>query len=231
MREADAMNDSSGKGSGGLEALYPFLYGSRGGLEQVYSQVRQSTAAKADEVVRLRESTVAQLGGRMLECAATMARAFDGGGRLFTFGNGGSATDAQALAHAFMFPPAARPLPALALVSDVATLTALGNDVGFDTIFARQLGALARRGDIAVGISTSGNSANLLRAFDEACRRGLLTIGLAGDQGGKMALADTLDFLFVVPSSSVHRIQEVQTTLYHLLCELTQDFLTQREAP
>jgi D-sedoheptulose 7-phosphate isomerase len=89
-------------------------------------------------------------------------------------------------------------------------------------VFARQLAAFGRPGDIAVGLSTSGNSDNLVRAFEEASRRGLLTIGLAGYQGGRMAELDTIDYLFVVPSASVHRIQEAQTTVYHVLWELAQ---------
>ena len=113
-------------------------------------------------------------------------------------------------------------LPALALTDDVAVVTALANDVGFEVVFARQLAAFGRPGDIAVGLSTSGNSDNLVRGFEEASRRGLLTIGLAGYEGGKMAELDTIDYLFVVPSSSVHRIQEAQTTVYHVLWELTQ---------
>ena len=100
-------------------------------------------------------------------------------------------------------------------------VTALCNDVGVDVVFARQLAAFARPDDIAVGLSTSGNSDNLLRAFDEASRRGLLTVGLAGYDGGRMAELDSIDYLFVVPSSSVHRIQEAQTTIYQVLWELT----------
>ena len=96
-------------------------------------------------------------------------------------------------------------------------VTALCNDIGVDVVFARQLGAFGGRGDIAVGLSTSGNSANLLRAFDEASRRGMLTIGLAGYDGGKMAELDSIDYLFVAPSSSIHRIQEAQTTIYQVL--------------
>jgi D-sedoheptulose 7-phosphate isomerase len=100
-------------------------------------------------------------------------------------------------------------------------VTAPCNDIGTDVLFARQLGAFGRPGDIAVGLSTSGNSANLLRAFDEASRRGMLTIGLAGYAGGKMAELPGIDYLFVAPSVSVHRIQEAQTTIYQVLWELT----------
>ena len=100
-------------------------------------------------------------------------------------------------------------------------VTALCNDIGVDVVFARQLGAFARPGDIAIGLSTSGNSENLLRAFDEAARRGMLTIGLAGYEGGKMAELDSIDYLFVAPSASIHRIQEAQTTIYQVFWELT----------
>jgi D-sedoheptulose 7-phosphate isomerase len=116
-------------------------------------------------------------------------------------------------------------LPAFALPNDIAVVTALTNDIGFDVAFARQIAAFGRRQDIAVGLSTSGNSGNLLRAFDEASRRGLLTVGIAGFDGGKMAELSTIDQLFVVPSPSVHRIQEAQTTIYHVLWELTVDAL------
>jgi D-sedoheptulose 7-phosphate isomerase len=160
-----------------------------------------------------------------------MAAQFGRGGRLLAFGNGGSSTDAQDLASLFLSPPGdSRPLPAFGLTNDIAVVTALSNDVGFDVVFARQVGAFGRRGDIAVGLSTSGNSANLLRGFDEAARRGLMTIGIAGYDGGKMAELDTIDYLFVVPSPSVHRIQEAQTTLYHALWELSLAALAAQDA-
>ncbi len=220
------MTDNGQKnGATGIEALYPFLYAKEGSVETVLAEVRKSTSAKAREIVQFREGTIDLIAEPLVDCAAAMARAFEAGGRLLSFGNGGSATDAPAVAHSFLLPSHGRAIPAMSLTADVAVLTALGNDIGFEAVFARQIGALGRRGDVAMGISTSGNSRNLLRAFDEANRRGLLTVGLAGDQGGAMAEAGTIDFLFVVPSSSVHRIQEAQTTIYHLLWELTQDFL------
>jgi D-sedoheptulose 7-phosphate isomerase len=109
-------------------------------------------------------------------------------------------------------------------------LTALCNDIGVDVVFARQIAAFGGKQDIAIGLSTSGNSDNLLRAFDEASRRGMLTVGIAGYQGGKMAELDSIDYLFVAPSASVHRIQEAQTTIYNVLWELTQLALT-HQAP
>ena len=111
-----------------------------------------------------------------------------------------------------------------------AKIPALCNDIGIDVIFARQIAAFGRRGDIAVGLSTSGNSENLLRAFGEASKRGLLTVGIAGYEGGTMAELDSIDYLFVAPSSSVHRIQEAQTTIYHVLWELTQRALAAKVA-
>jgi D-sedoheptulose 7-phosphate isomerase len=219
-----------GRDGAGVESLYPFLYSGGSNLDDVLDQVRRSTVDKAAEIVELRRLTVQRDAARLADCARAMARSFSGGGRLFAFGNGGSSTDAQAVATTFLHPrldrgqgrDRARPLPAVSLTDDVAVVTALANDVGFDVVFARQLGAFGRPGDIAVGLSTSGNSDNLVRAFEEASRRGLLTVGLAGYQGGKMAELDTIDYLFVVPSSSVHRIQEAQTTVYHVLWELTQ---------
>lgn len=216
-----------GRDGGGVESLYPFLYSGESNLDHVLDQVRRSTVEKAAEIVDLRRLTVQRDAARLADCARAMASSFAGGGRLFAFGNGGSSTDAQAMATTFLHPRSGgRPLPALSLTDDVAVVTALANDVGFDVVFARQLAAFSRPGDIAVGLSTSGNSDNLVRAFEEASRRGLLTVGLAGYQGGKMAELDTIDHLFVVPSSSVHRIQEAQTTVYHVLWELTQTALS-----
>lgn len=205
-----------------VESLYPFLYAGRSDVDAVVEQVRQSTVDKAREIVELRTRVMTQDGDRLLECASRMAERFALGARLMAFGNGGSSTDAQDLASLFLSPTGAeRPLPAFGLTNDIAVITALCNDVGFDVVFARQIAAFGRPVDVAVGLSTSGNSANLLRAFDEAARLGLFTVGIAGYDGGRMAELDSIDYLFVVPSPSVHRIQEAQTTLYHALWELT----------
>jgi D-sedoheptulose 7-phosphate isomerase len=214
-----------------MSALYPFLYAGTSDVDAVLEQVRRSTVAKAKEITELRAQVLARDGQRLMDCAADMATRFAAGGRLLTFGNGGSSTDAQDLASLFLSPADdSRPLPAFGLTNDIAVITALSNDVGFDVVFARQIAAFGRSGDIAVGLSTSGNSANLLRAFDEAGRRGLLTVGIAGYDGGRMAELDSIDHLFVVPSPSVHRVQEAQTTIYHTLWELTLDALHGAEA-
>ncbi|MHB8382542.1 MAG: D-sedoheptulose-7-phosphate isomerase [Candidatus Binataceae bacterium] len=217
---------SETNGAADLEELYPFLYAKEEDrLANLLAEVGASTEDKAREIVSLRRSSVAMLSERMLDCADAAARAFTAGARLFCFGNGGSATDAHAIAHSYLNPAWGLPLPAISLAADTAVITALGNDVGFEVVFARQLAALGSAGDMALGLSTSGNSRNLLSAFEEANRRGMMTIGIAGYDGGKMAEAGTIDFLFIVPSSSVHRIQEVQTTIYHMLWEATQAFL------
>jgi D-sedoheptulose 7-phosphate isomerase len=213
-----------------VEELYPFLYAGGGNaVSDVLAEVRRSTAEKAAEIVALRQRIAADYADRLDACAAALAGSFRAGGRMFTFGNGGSSSDAQAVAQLFLDPgPAARPLPAIALTTDVAVVTALSNDVGFEVVFARQLAAFARPGDVAVGLSTSGGSANVLAAFAEARRLELVTVGFAGYDGGRMAeaaAAGAIDHLFVVPSASVHRIQEAQTTTYHVLWELAQSCL------
>lgn len=212
--------------TGSIESLYPFLYAGTTDVSAVIEQVRESTVAKVAEILSLRRTVRDADGARLLACAQDMARRFAAGGRLLAFGNGGSATDAQQLATLFLNPGGgATPLPALSLASDPSVLTALSNDIGVDVVFARQVAAFGGKSDIAVGLSTSGNSENLLRAFDEASRRGMLTVGIAGYSGGKMAELDSIDYLFVAPSTSVHRIQEAQTTMYNVLWELCQDAL------
>ncbi len=222
----------SGANGGGVESLYPFLYAGGGEdahtrLERVLAEVMRSTQDKAAEIVELRRRVAERDAARLAACATAMARSFAAGGRLLAFGNGGSSTDAQDVATTFLFPGTdqALPLPALALTSDMAVVTALSNDIGFEVVFARQIAAWGRPGDIAMGLSTSGGSANVLRGFEQARRSGLMTIGLAGYDGGRMAEADTIDHLFVVPSASVHRIQEAQTTVFNVLWELTQTAL------
>jgi D-sedoheptulose 7-phosphate isomerase len=213
--------------SSGTDALYPFLTSRGNDVDSVLGEVRRSTEEKAVETRALRAAVLDDHADALIDCAVEMASRFAAGGRLLTFGNGGSSTDAQDLAQTFLSPYRGEPLPALNLASDVATLTALGNDVGFEVVFARPLAAMGRPEDIAAGLSTSGGSANVLRALAEARRVGMLTVGFAGYDGGAMADNDAVDHLFVVPSASVHRIQESQTTLYHVLWSLIQTVLSQ----
>jgi D-sedoheptulose 7-phosphate isomerase len=218
--------DSDPAPDGALEALYPFLYGGGGDRDAVLQSVAGSTVDKINEIVTLRGEVGSQQAERIAACATELGHAFDAGATLWAFGNGGSSTDAQDVVHTFLDPgDGGRALPAQCLTSDAAIVTALANDVGYDVVFARQLRAFSRPGDIAVGISTSGGSANVLDAFDEAKRAGLITVGLSGYGGGRMAELSSLDHLFAVPSPSVHRVQEVQSTIYHVLWEATRAVL------
>jgi len=154
------------------------------------------------------------------DTAEKMAQALRDGRKILLFGNGGSAADAQHIAAEFIgrFIPDRMPLAALSLATDSSALTSLGNDYGFNAVFSRQVQALGNTGDIAIGISTSGNSPNVLEAMDVARTKGLLTIGFTGESGGKMN--GRADVLFRVPSGMTPRIQETHITLGHVLCEL-----------
>src|SRR6516225_5898242 len=135
-----------------MEALYPFLYADTSDLSGVLAQVRASTVAKTEEIAELRRTVAAREAARLANCAEDMAARFAAGGRLFAFGNGGSATDSQELATLFLSPGGDAPsLPAFGLANDTSVVTALCNDVGVDVVFARQLAAFGRREDIAVG--------------------------------------------------------------------------------
>lgn len=203
--------------------LYPFLFaGGTASADEVLAQVRRSTLEKCREAAALRRATLARCGDQIVAAGLALARAFAAGATLLAFGNGGSATDAQDLAADLGAPPwpGCRPLPAITLTDDIAVVTAVGNDVGFDNVFARQVIAFGRPGDIAVGISTSGNSANVLAALEQAKRQGLLTVALAGYDGGKVARSAAVDFCITAPSDHIPRIQEAQATAYHALIEV-----------
>jgi D-sedoheptulose 7-phosphate isomerase len=154
---------------------------------------------------------------RIERCARELAERFSRGARIFTFGNGGSACDAQHVAVEFLHPitEKRRALPAIALSADVATITSIGNDSDFSRTYADALSVLARGEDIALGISTSGASANVVRALRRARELGLFTVGFAGRDGGLMR--DACDHSFIVESWSIHRIQETHVALLHVL--------------
>jgi D-sedoheptulose 7-phosphate isomerase len=180
--------------------------------DKVLRQCREAMAAK--------EQFFAASADRIAECARDMARAFDRGARLLVMGNGGSSCDAAHMAVEFTHPiiqkrPA---LPALTLTADTALLTAVGNDQDFALSFLKQLRLLGRPGDMAMGISTSGHSANVNRALAGAREMGLMTIGFAGRDGGRMP--PLCDHCFVVESFSIPRIQETHGTLLHIIWDL-----------
>ncbi len=192
--------------------LYPFLDAAEADLDVVLADVRSSTVRKGRDTIALRRAIDL---ASVERCAAAARERLARGGRLIAFGNGGSSTDAQDVACDL------RSLgwPAIALTDDVATVTAVGNDVGFDNVFARQLIALARPHDVALAISTSGSSANVIAGLEEAHRRGLLTCALTGYDGGRSAQLDWLDHLLIARSDYVPRLQEAHATIYHLLLE------------
>ncbi|MGA5535538.1 D-sedoheptulose-7-phosphate isomerase [Mycolicibacterium nivoides] len=197
--------------------LYPFIDSQESDAGSLLADLAASAQAKAAESAALRRSTLEACAPLVDTAATEMARRFSAGGRLFTFGNGGSSTDSATLAALFARPPVGRPLPSWCLTADQAILTALGNDVGFELVFARQLIARAGAGDIAIAMSTSGSSADLTAALCEARRRGMYTIGFAGYDGGAFATSPDVDVCFVVRSQSVHRIQEAQALLGYQL--------------
>jgi D-sedoheptulose 7-phosphate isomerase len=187
-----------------------------------------------DEVVRtFQESARVKLAfleanlARIHALGARMAEVLQRGGKILFCGNGGSAADAQHLAAEFVnrFLVERAALPAISLTTDTSAITAIGNDRGFDEIFSRQVEALARPGDLLVGISTSGSSANVIRAVAAARRLGCVTVAFSGGQGG--ALAAAVDEAFVVPSRETPRIQETHITLGHALCGLVEQLLVQ----
>jgi len=216
-------NDERDAGSEYERLFYPYLFEKKTiNTDEVMAQIRHSTLLKCREMADLRRATLEHTGSHIIVAAREMAYAFAHGATLLAFGNGGSSTDAQDLVCELLNPPfpGMAPLPALALTADSAIITALGNDVGFETVFARQIIAFGRKGDIALGISTSGNSANMLLAFEQAKKQGLLTVALTGYDGGKMAHSPGVDICIISPGDHIPRIQEAQATVYHALLEL-----------
>lgn len=212
-----------------LQALYPFLHGARQEPAAMRASLLASLRQKADDSAALKQRFFAEQGEAVVTVAEAIAGVYRREGRMFSMGNGGSSCDAAHFAVEFMHPvTAGRPaLTAVNLASDMATVTAVGNDVGFGHVFLRQLVALARRGDGVVGFSTSGSSENILAAFAKAKEMGLVTIGLAGHDGGKMARSPDVDHCLVVASGSIHRIQETHLTIYHILWDLVHTLLAE----
>jgi D-sedoheptulose 7-phosphate isomerase len=186
-------------------------------VERIREAIRESIEAKealTEEDLRM-----------VLEMAYTMVEALSQGNKVIWMGNGGSAADAQHLAAELVsrFYKERDGLPSLALNTNTSVVTAIGNDYGFEHVFRRQVEALARPGDVVVGISTSGNSPNVLLAIDQARDMGCLTIGLTGSRGGEMA--ERVDLCLKVPSDDTPRIQEVHITVGHIICEIVESIV------
>lgn len=250
-----SFNNNNSEGSEYDRLFYPFLFeGGKSSPEDVLAQVRHSTIEKARDVVALRKATLERYGDRIVEVGIAMANAFADGATLYAFGNGGSTTDAQDLVadlNDFGFwssdcglegesesvspqseirnPNSEMGLPAVSLTNDIAVVTAVANDVGFDNVYARQIIAFGKPGDIAFGISTSGNSANVLAGLVQAKKQGMLTVALAGYDGGKAARSSSVDYCIVAKSANIPRIQEAQATIYHALLDVIARVLTGRK--
>jgi D-sedoheptulose 7-phosphate isomerase len=206
---------------GASSFLYPFLGQEKQDTRGVLAEVAASIEMKARDDEALRERIAMEQAEAIVGAAAAIRDRLRAGGTLLIFGNGGSATDANDWALDCAVPlKDFPPIPAISLASEPASLSAVANDIGVEAVFLRQLIAQARSPDIAVGISTSGGSANVIAALGEARKRGLLTVALLGYDGGEIARRGLADHTLVVPCDYIPRIQEVQASVYHVMLEV-----------
>ncbi len=212
-----------GHDAGEASFLYPFLGQQKQESSGLIDEVAASIQMKVREDAKLRAQVASEESEQIVETALAIRERLARGGKLILFGNGGSATDANDWAIDCVLPPAGyKPVPAISLSMEPANITALANDVGADVIFLRQLIAQAGPADVAVGISTSGGSRNIIIALEEARKRKLLTVALLGYDGGEILRRGLADHALVVHSDYIPRIQEVQASVYHLIRELLQ---------
>lgn len=210
-----------------LASLYPFLQPSSNESAHAKSVLLESVRMKSQDSTQVIQTFFDTQAEKVVTAAIALADIYLHEGRLFTMGNGGSSCDAAHIAVEFLHPvTTGRPaLPAVNLATDQAMMTAVGNDVGFDHIFVRQLIAQGKAGDGLIGVSTSGNSENIMRTFRKAKEMGVTTIGLTGGLGGAMATSSAIDHCLVVPTESIHRIQECHVLIYHILWDLVHTLL------
>jgi D-sedoheptulose 7-phosphate isomerase len=211
-------------------AFYPFLHANDRSPGELMEDLRFSLLEKARESAAVKCRFFEEQQEAIVRVALMLARAFHRGHKLLVCGNGGSATDAQHIAVEFMHPITVgrKALPVVCLNNDLATVTAVANDVGFVAVYARQIIALAGEGDALLALSTSGNSENLFHAIETARRMKVITIGFAGGDGGRMAALHNdglLDYCLIVPTASIHRVQETHVALYHIIWDLVHEFL------
>lgn len=210
----------AGHDLGATSFLYTYLGNTPQDTSQLVLDVAASISSKAATAERLRDDACRTDASTIASAAFAIHERVAAGGMIWLFGNGGSATDANDWALDLAMPPKPGPsIPAVSLAADPATLTAIASDIGCDAIFLRQLIVHGRPGDVAVAISTSGGSANMLAALKEARKRGMVTIALLGYDGGDVARRDLADVAIVVRSDDIPRIQEVQASIYHVLID------------
>jgi D-sedoheptulose 7-phosphate isomerase len=218
-RRAERVHDT-----GASAFLYPFLAEQEHDLEAVVADVRASVLAKSAEVGALRGQTLCGNGDVLRAAAAELRAALASGGRLLALGNGGSATDAMDVVADFRTPHGGGPAhPAIDLTEDTAIITALANDIGPEAIFARQVIAHARAGDVLLALSTSGTSGSVIAALEEARRRGMRTIAMVGYDGGRVAADSLADHVVISRSEHIPRIQEAHASAYHALRILVEE--------
>jgi D-sedoheptulose 7-phosphate isomerase len=209
-----------GHDAGRAAFLYPFLGTDKQSTHAAVDEVAESIRIKAREDALLRARVACEESEKILNAARAIQERLTHGGKLIIFGNGGSATDSNDWALDCVAPPNGfRPVPAISLSMEPANLSAIANDVGVELIFLRQLMAHAHPEDVAVAISTSGGSRNIIMALEEARKRKLLTVALLGYDGGEILRRDLADFPLLVRSDYIPRIQEVQASTYHILRE------------
>jgi D-sedoheptulose 7-phosphate isomerase len=200
--------------------LYPFLGSEKQATGDLIAEVANSIVMKVRDDAKLREQVAREEADQIGATALAIHERLRGGGKLILFGNGGSATDANDWAIDCVLPPSGYdPIPAISLALEPANITAVANDVGAECIFLRQMIAQARPEDVAVGISTSGGSRNIVMALEEARKRKLLTVALLGYDGGEVLRRGLADFPLVVHCDYIPRIQEVQASIYHIIRE------------
>ncbi len=206
-----------------LSGLYPFLDKDK----SVDPNLLESVQKKVEDSVKAKQLFFQNNADKILQAAHIIAKSYQQDGHLFAMGNGGSSCDAAHITTEFMHPITAgrKALGATNLSADIATITAVSNDVGNDYVFLRQLICLARKNDVLIGFSTSGNSANLIQAFSQAKEMGLHTIGFSGQTGGEMAKSSSVDLCLTVETDSIHRVQESHLTTYHILWDLVHSLL------
>ncbi len=209
-----------------LSALYPFLHDKKTDEQTLHGALLDSVNHKLAHHQNVVADYFEKNSQTIVDCAKTIAQMYQRNGRLFTMGNGGSSSDASHIAVEFLHPvTTGRPaLPAFDLSNDKTLISAIGNDVGFEHVYARQVENLMTENDLLIGISTSGNSANLLKAFSKAKAKGAYTVALLGGDGGDIAKLG-LDHCLIVNTDSIHRTQECHVTTYHILWDLVHTLL------
>lgn len=210
-----------------IHTLYPFLEGKARRSDLLDQALIESVQQKAAESREVQKKYFERYGATLVAAARALAQVYQNGGKLLAVGNGGSSCDSAHIAVEFVHPiGVGRPsLEAVDLSADTTALTAISNDFGFEQVFARQLLAKGREGDALIGLSTSGNSKNVLTAFAQAKKMGMVTIALVGGNGGKMAASPDVDYCLVVEHTSIHRVQESHLPTYHILWDLVNTIL------